>query len=272
MDGGRNFGHVVAKRATELAIDKARKTDIACVVACRLHHIGRVGTYPEMAANAGLIGFTACSGARAGMEQAPFGGRARRLGTNPISFAFPSNVGGPILLDMATSVVAAGKVRIARSRGTAIPTHWILDSQGMPTSDPAAFFNGGTLLPLGGQEGYKGYGLAFVVEVLCGMLSRDGYSQEGDHPYQNPTFIMALNPEVFVPLATLKEEVSDLVRFVKETPKLPGVTEIQYPGEKEARGRADHQAHGIDVEESTWQQLMTIVRERKLEEKVGPLP
>ena len=272
IDGGYNFGHVVAKRAMELAIEKAHKTDIACVVARRLHHIGRVGTYPEMAARAGFIGITACSCAGGGMEQAPFGGKTRRLGTNPMSIAFPSGLEGPVLLDMATSVVAAGKVRMARSRGTDIPAHWVLDTDGNPSSDPMAFFNGGTLMPLGGQEGHKGYGLAVAVEVLCGILSRDGYSREGDYPFLNPTFIIALNPEVFVSATTLQEEVADLVRFLKETPTLPGIKEVQYPGEKEAKGRIEHQAHGIDVEEPTWQKFLDIVKEQGLEDKVGPLP
>ena len=272
IDGGWNYGHVVAKRAMETAIEKARKTDIACVVARRLHHIGRVGSYPEMAAKAGLIGIAACSTGPGGNEQAPFGGTKRRLGTNPLSIAFPSDLEGPVLLDMATSVVAAGKVRIARSRGTKIPSNWVLDSEGKPSTDPMAFFNGGTLLPLGGQEGHKGYGLAFAVDVLCGILSRDGHSSDGEHRFANPTFTFALNPEVFVSLADLRKEVGDLARFQKATPTLPGVKEVQYPGEKEATSRLKYGPHGIDVEDSTWQQLVNIVKEQGLESKVGRLP
>jgi uncharacterized oxidoreductase len=272
IDGGLNFGHVVAKRAMELAIEKARKTDIACVVARRLHHIGRVGTYPEIAAKAGFIGITACSTGPGAKEQAPFGGTDRRLGTNPLSIAFPSNLEGPVLLDMATSVVAAGKVRIARSRGTEIPAHWVLDSDGKPSTDPMSFFDGGTLMPLGAGEGHKGYGLAFAVDVLGGILSRDGHSQEGDHPITNSTFIVALNPEVFLSLDEMKEEVAALGRYVKKSPPSAGVQEVQYPGEKEAKGRKKYRVSGIDVEDSTWQGLLTIVKEQGLEEKIGPLP
>mgnify|MGYP001614511939 FL=1 len=163
-------------------------------------------------------------------------------------------------------------VRIARSRNEKVPGHWILDSEGRPTTDPAAFFGGGALLPVGGEAGHKGYGLAFIVEALCGIFSRDGYGKEGPHRFSNSSMYIVLNPEVFVPLATLKEEVGDLTRFVKATPPLPGVKEVQYPGEKEVKSRKERLAHGIEVEESTWQALKAIVKEQGLEVTLGMLP
>jgi len=271
VDGGWNFGHLVAKRSMEIAIEKAKKTDISCVVGKRLGHIGRVGTYPEMAAAAGMVGLAACSVAGGAMEQAPFGGRKGRLGTNPISIGFPGNPEGPILLDMATSVVAAGKARIARSRNEKLHGQWVVDSEGRLSDDPAAFFSGGSLMPVGGEAGHKGYGLAFIVEALCGVFSRDGYGNDGPHRFSNSSMYIVINPEVFVPLATLKAEVADLSRFMKATPPLAGVKEVLYPGEKEIKSRKER-AHGIEVEESTWDAMKTIVKEQGLEKTLGALP
>ena len=272
VDGGWNFGHVVAKRAMELAVKKARETDIACVVVRHLNHIGRVGTYPEIATRAGMVGMACCSMGGTVMEQAPFGGKQARLGTNPISIGLPSSLDGPILLDMATSVVAAGKVRVAKSREESIPSNWVLDSEGRPSTDPNAFLNGGAVLPLGGDAGHKGYGLAFAVEVLCGILSRDGYSREGTHRFSNSSFMIAINPEVFVPLDTLKEETGDFARFQKGSPTMPGIKEVQYPGEKEVKSRQERLARGIEVEESTWDQLKVLVSGLGLEKTLAPLP
>ncbi len=273
VDGNWNLGHVVAKRSMEIAIEKAKKTDIAIVVARRLGHIGRVGTYPEMAAKAGFIGFACCSMGGGLGEVAAFGGYKRAIGTNPMSWAFPTDMDGPVLLDMATSVVAAGKVRIARSREEKIPEHWVLDKDGKPTTNPNDFFNDGALQPLGGLlSGHKGYGLAMVVESLCGPLSRDGFAGQNKPQFSNSSTYIAINPEAFVPLDTYKQEIAELVKNMKAQKTLPGVKAVQMPGDKEINGRKEHGAHGIDVEVSTWTALKDIVKELKLESKVGKLP
>src|SRR5207253_9582408 len=126
----------------------------------------------------GMIGLATADSGRSPKHVAPFGGREARLGTNPISIAVPSDLEAPFYLDMATSAVAAGKIQLAVSRGEQIPTGWIVDSEGRQTTDPKAFRKGGALLPLGGTEGYKGSGLAAMVEVLCGLLTGLGFGVE----------------------------------------------------------------------------------------------
>ena len=162
---------------------------------------------------------------------------------------------------MATSVVAAGKVRIARSRGERLGHDWVLDAEGRPSTDPEALFEGGTILPLGGDAGHKGYGLAFAVEALCGILSRDGYARPGSHRLSNSTFIIAINAEAFLPIATLEEETTNLASFMKDTPTVPGGKPVQYPGEKETQTRKQRLADGIEVEESTWDRLKVLADE-----------
>src|SRR5258708_21650651 len=123
----------------------------------------------------GVTGLAAADSGRSPKHVAPFGGREARLGTNPISIAVPSDLEAPFYLDMATSAVAAGKIQLAAARGEEIPQGWIVDSEGRQTTDPRQFRNGGALLPLGGTEGYKGSGLAAMVEGLCGLLTGLGF-------------------------------------------------------------------------------------------------
>lgn len=268
IDGHRNFGHIVAYRATQLAIEKARKTTIGCVGTRNVDHIGRLGAYPEMMAEAGLGGIICANGG--GIHNvAPYGGAKSRIGTDPIAMAFPSDFDGPILLDMATSVHAAGKVTVYQRQGIPFPSDWLLDSEGRPTTDPRELSKGGTMRTFGGRVGYKGFGLAFFVEILAGILARNGYSRDTGSTdpmssieyYSNGFFIIAINCESFLPLETLKREISDLTAWIKTSPLAEGFDEILYPGELEARRRKERLANGIPLDDTTWDEIKQLVDE-----------
>lgn len=266
IDGHRNFGHIVTYRATQLAIEKARKTTIVCVGTRNVRHIGRLGAYPEMIAEAGLGGIICANSGGPVHNVAPYGGAKGRTGTNPIAMAFPSDFDGPILLDMATTVHAACKVTVYQRQGIPFPSDWLIDSEGRPTTDPREFSKGGAMRTFGGQVGYKGFGLSFFVEILAGILARNGYSRDtgsmdpSEH-LSNGSFIIAINCESFLPLETLKREINDLTAWIKSSPLAEGFDEILYPGELEARRRKERLANGIPLDDTTWDEIKQLVDE-----------
>ena len=272
VDGHRTFGQVGAKFAAQVAIDKAKQSGVSCVTIRNLGHLGRLGAYAEMAAAAGFAAIIYCCGGGHGLCQVPFGGRERRLSTNPIAMSFPSDLKGPISTDIATAVVAEGKLRIYKASGHRIPNGWVLDSEGRSSNDPNDFYKGGALLPLGGSEGHKGYTLAFMADVFGGILSRGGFPGSPGECFSNNSLIVAIDVERFAPLETVKAEVSRMAKHMKETPLAEGSQGILYPGEKEIRTRLERRAKGADIEKATWDQVMTLIREYALEDTVGPLP
>ena len=171
------------------------------------------------------------------MYVAPFGGRDGRLATNPIAIATPARVGHPILLDITSSVVAQGKIRVAVNRGESVPLGWLMDSEGEPTSNPQDLMVSppGALLPLGGIAGHKGYALSLMIDILGGALSGAGCSGSGNTRLQNGVLMIALDIANFTPLDDFYEHVDGLVSHVKASPTAPGFDEILTPGEIEAR-------------------------------------
>jgi uncharacterized oxidoreductase len=263
VDGHWGLGQVVARRAMELAIQKAKAARISSVGAYHLYHLGRLADYTCMAAEQELVGIMTVNAGGASPVVAPFGGTAGRLGTNPISIAFPTGGPLPFVFDMATSVVPEGKVRVKRNRGEPTPPGWLLDGQGDPTTDPRALYQDprGAILPLGGSVGHKGFGLGMVVEVLSGILARGGYAREGDRPFSNGTFIIVIDISAFVDPAEFRAEVDDLLRYVKSAPRAPGVEAIFYPGEPELLEQRTREREGIPLEDETWKQLLTLAQE-----------
>lgn len=262
VDGGWNLGQVVATRATEIAIEKARATGMALVVCHNTMHAGRVGAYGEQIVRAGMaaMGGVNTPGARL---VAAFGVGHRRTGTNPLMFAFPGDTPEtPFVLDMATSVVAEGKLKVAVNKGASVPEAWILDGDGKPSTDPRDFYGTGdnekpgTLLPVGGPySGYKGFGLNLAVEALGGMLSGAGTAVEGPR-VTNGVFIMAIDVARFTPLAAFTGLMAGLGAHVKEPPYQPGVTEVLLPGEPERRTMAQRLRDGLPLDDETWKQTV----------------
>ena len=184
IDGNWGFGYVVTDRAMRYTIDKAKKQKVAAATVFRQSHIGRLASYPLMAAREGMIAMITADSGRSAKAVAPFGGAKARLGTNPICFAIPSNLEGPLFFDMATSAAAAGKINVATARGEQVPAGWLIDADGKPSTDPRVLRQGGALLPVGGTEGYKGYGLATIVEILLGPADRPWLRRRTDGPAQ----------------------------------------------------------------------------------------
>ena len=194
--------------------EKARLSGIATVVLRNTSHIGRVGAYPLMAAREGMIGQIFVNAGRLGYQIAPFGGIDGRLSTNPIAFAAPRRNAHPILVDMTTSVVAEGKVRLAINQGVQVPEGWLIDGKGQPTTDPDDFKDDppGAILPLGGAAGHKGYGLSIMVELLGGALSGQGCAAGDREMISNGVLINAYDIEYFTDLETFYDEVEGLTR------------------------------------------------------------
>ena len=258
IDGHWGFGFHVNAKAMQLTIDKAKKTDVAACTVFRQSHVGRLAAYPLMAMKEGMIGLATADSGRSPKVVAPFGGREARLGTNPISIGVPSDLEAPFYLDMATSAVAAGKVMLAAARKEPIPAGWIVGSDGRETTDPGQLRKGGALLPLGGTEGYKGSGLAAMVEILCGLLTGLGFGVEPSGRHNDGCFMAVFRVEAFRPLAEFKREVADFARYLKATPASEGSPGVYYPGEIEHRNEQARRKSGIEVEEATWEKLRAL--------------
>ena len=205
IDGHWGFGFHVNAKAMALTIEKAKTANVAACTVFRQSHVGRLAAYPLMAMRAGMIGIATADSGRSPKHVAPFGGREARLGTNPISIAVPSDLEAPFYLDMATSAVAAGKIALSVARGEQIPQGWIIDAEGRHTTDPTQYRKGGALLPLGGSEGYKGSGLAAMVEVLCGLLTGFGFGVEPTGRHNDGCFMAVFNVAAFRPLEGFRE-------------------------------------------------------------------
>jgi uncharacterized oxidoreductase len=261
IDGHWGFGFHVNARAMALTIEKAKTANVAACTVFRQSHVGRLAAYPLMAAKAGMIGIAAADSGRSPKHVAPFGGREARLGTNPLSIAVPSDLEAPFYLDMATSAVAAGKIQLAVARGEAIPKGWIIDAEGRHTTDPRDYRKGGALLPLGGTEGYKGSGLAAMVEVLCGLLTGLGFGVEPTGRHNDGGFMAVFNVAAFRPLAQFKQEVADFARYLKSTPPAEGSRGVFYPGEVEYLREQERRKNGIEIEDATWDRLRALARD-----------
>jgi len=260
VDGKRGFGQIVARRGMEVAMAKAAAIGVAAVGVYNSNHIGRLADYTEMALERDMLALLAVNAGGAGQRMAPWGGRAPRLSTNPFAFACPTGSAVPISFDVATTVAAEGKVRLKRNRKEQAPPGWLIDADGKPTTDPNALYGTpeGSILPVGG---HKGYSLALMVEVLGGIMARAGHSRENPGPVMNGIFMVVVDIARFVSPQNFRSEADDLIRYLKTSPLVPGVSEIMYPGEPEARSEAERLQKGIFVEEETWGQIVQAARD-----------
>lgn len=260
LDGGHGLGHYVATRAMRLAIEKAKRQGVGAVGVQNTNHFGIAGYYAEMAVREGLIGIVTTT---TDALVHPWGGVEPLLGTNALAVGIPSEP-KPILLDMAMSVAARGKLVKALKEGKPIPEGWAIDSEGRPATDPKKGLEG-ALSPFGGV---KGYGLALALEVLAGPLVGaaagkevvgtlepvEGYSTKGD-------FMIAIDPAAFGSAEEFKARVQRFVAQLKESRKAPGVEEILVPGEPEFRTRGKRLREGIPISDEVWAELERLAKE-----------
>ena len=269
IDGHWGFGFHVNAKAMALTIEKAKTANVAACTVFRQSHVGRLAAYPMMAIREGMIGLATADSGRSPKHVAPFGGREPRLGTNPISIAVPSDLEAPFYLDMATSAVAAGKIALAVARNEEIPRGWIIDKEGRHTTDPKDYRKGGALLPLGGTEGYKGSGLAAMVEVLCGLLTGLGFGVEPTGRHNDGCFMAVFNVAAFRPLKDFKKEVAEFARYLKSTPPSEGSHGVFYPGEIEYLREQERRKIGVEIEDATWDKLRSLAAEYKIAGELG---
>src|SRR3954468_23842485 len=237
LDGDNGMGHLVMKRAAEMAVEKARTTGIAWVNSQFSNHAGPASLYACMPLAADMIGLYFAVGNANHLP--PWGGLDMLLSTNPIAAAIPAGDEKSIILDMATTVAAYGKVKTKALRGETMPEGWMIDRQGKPLTDPTRA-DEGMLLPLGGMEaGYKGYGLALVIGLLAGTLGgaamgRDviDFNHDDDSVTNTGQAVAAINIAAFGDVAEFKASVDTLVRDIRNSERMPGVERITVPGER----------------------------------------
>jgi uncharacterized oxidoreductase len=267
LNGNWGFGHVTAVAAMNVAIRKAREASVGLVTVHRCNHVGRLGAFSPLAAEADMIGMLANNGHGADLAMPPSGGIGRVLPANCLAVACPSAGEFPIALDFTTAVAAGGKVRVTLAKGERMPDGWMIDHEGYPTNDPGVYMTEpkGALLPFGGPVAHKGYGLAFVIDILSGALSPAGCSRQDSKVTGNALFVQAINIEAFRPLDAFKAEVKRFVDYVKSAEPAPGSHEVLVPGERSWRTRKERSKSGIPVPDSTWEQIVETGRKVGLE-------
>jgi LDH2 family malate/lactate/ureidoglycolate dehydrogenase len=254
VDGAWNFGMVTASRAMEVAIRKAQQHHTACVVTERCGHAGRLGTYTQFAAENGLLAVGVCNSPRHGHFVLPWGGRAGRLGTNPISFAVPTSVGPAIIADFSTSAAPEGKIRLYRDQGKTLPEGWIVDAQGVPSINPSDFYGPpmGSILPFGREIGYRGYALSLLVEILGGALA--GHDIAVERPGNGVAFFV-IDISAFIPVAQFHALIERMRSYLKSSPPADGFSEVLLPGEPDFRTAESRRLEGIPIDEKTWSEM-----------------
>ena len=259
VDAQHSFGQVAAKFAMEVSIDKAQTHGLAATALLNSNHVGRVGEWVAMAAEANMIGLAFCNGGSPGGLVAPHGGIERKLGTNPFAAAVPINGRSPFILDFATSVLAEGKVRVARNKGVELPDGIILDNKGQPSTNPHDLYNQGMLLPAGL---YKGFGLSLLIEMLGGLLTGMGSPALPDYKlFRNGVVFLVLAIKPFRPLADFLLETAQLAQSIKNTQPAAGVDAVLLPGEPEEQTAVRRRASGIPLDETTWAQITTVAHQ-----------
>ncbi len=248
VDGDNTQGHLVMKFCAELAIEKARKSGVAWVGCRHSNHAGPAALYAKMPMAKDMIGLYVAVGNANHLP--PWGGTEMLLSTNPIAIAVPTDEEAPIVLDMATTVAAYGKVKTAAQRGEQMPEGWMVDKDGQPLTDPNRASEG-FLLPIGGP---KGYGLSLMFGLLAGTLNGAAFGKDlvdFNADFTTPTntgqFIVAIDIAAFADVDAFKRNVDGIVRMMKASPKMTGYDEILLPGERSHRTRLAREKNGIPI-------------------------
>ncbi|QDJ12223.1 Malate dehydrogenase (plasmid) [Roseomonas mucosa] len=244
VDGHAGMGQVLSAYAADEAVRRAKAHGIGAVGLRNSGHFGTAMYFTRRAAQAGCVAFLSTNASPA---MAPWGGREKRVGTNPWSWAAPVGSRPPMVLDIANTGVARGKIYLAKQKGLPIPEGWALDAEGVPTTDPAAAI-GGIILPM---AAHKGYGIAVMMDVLSGVLTGSAFGNGVVGPYEpeKPSgagqMMIALNIEAFMPAADFQARMETLVAELKGTPLAQGAEEIFYPGELEGRSEERGRRDGV---------------------------
>ncbi|MFN0196917.1 MAG: Ldh family oxidoreductase [Planctomycetaceae bacterium] len=263
-DGHWGFGQIVAQDLVNRLVAKAQQFGIACGTLRRSAHIGRLGEYAETAAAQGLSSIICANTHGAAQRVAPVGGKRPRLGTNPLCIGVPGGAQGPCILDFGTSATAEGKVRVKQIAGQQVPNGWLLDPEGNPTTDPNQLYGNppGSILPMGGDQAYKGFGLAYMIELLCGGFSGGPVVHPNPPPPMgNCAFFIILDPRQFAGSDHLIQQALQLEEFVRGTPLIDGCKEITLPGDPERRTLAERQQNGIPLDDGNWAALSKLAGE-----------
>jgi LDH2 family malate/lactate/ureidoglycolate dehydrogenase len=262
IDCHNSIGQVGATRAMQMTIEKAAKTGVAFSAVRHSNHYGMAAYWAMMALPHGMIGF---SSTNAPAAMAPTGGRTAMFGTNPFAIAIPAGKELPVVLDLATTVVARGRIVLHAKQDKPLEPGWALDEMGVPTTDPQAALKG-LLAPIGG---YKGYGIALAIDFLCGILTGSNYgthfpgflADNMSEPTDVGSFFAAVNVESFMDLSEFTATIDKAIREVKSSAKAEGVKRIFIPGEIEFDTKAERLAHGIPIPAPVVKDFIALGRE-----------
>lgn len=278
IDGHDGMGHVISKRAMQMAIDKAKKYGMGMVAVRNSTHYGIAGYYSIMACNAGMIGLT---GTNARPSIAPTFGVENMLGTNPLVFGMPTDEEFPFVIDCATSITQRGKIEVYARAGKELPGGWVIDESGNARTDTDQILKDlvkGTaaLTPLGGigeeTGGYKGYGYATVVEILSAALQGGSFlkgllgfdENNKPMPYHLGHFFMAVDISAFTDLEAFKKTTGDILRALRSSRKAPGHDRIYTAGEKEYLAWLDRKDKGVPINEALQKDIIALKKDLNL--------
>jgi len=258
VDGNFGYGQVIGKEAMTIAAERAGTHGFAAVSIRNAGHLGRIGAWAEQLAEAGLASFHFVNTSGFGILVAPHGGSDRRLSANPLAAGVPVAGGRPLILDIATSVVAEGKIQVTKNKGEQLAPGLVIDGAGRPTTDPAAFYADppGAIFPFGG---HKGSGLSFFCEVLAGSLS-GGFASNPQSPTAgrlvNNMLTLAFDPAAFGGADFFADDIGRLVTWTKASPPIDAGGAVLLPGEVEDRTRAERERDGIPIDGGTFARIV----------------
>jgi uncharacterized oxidoreductase len=260
VDGGRGLGQVQAHRLLDRLVPRAQALGLAAGTLKHCGHIGRLGEFAEAAAGQRMAFIGTVNGHGFGRGVAPPGGIQARIGTNPLCLGVPTDA-APIVLDIGTSVCAEGKVRVAFNKGKPVPPGWLLDEKGKETTDPGVLYREprGSILPLGGPQAYKGFGIGLLLDMFAGGLSGAPCSRpDAPNLVANAVLFILLDIAQFAGAGHFLQEVHALSKSVRTCRRAEGASEILLPGDPERREKAHRLEAGIPLDDGTWNQLVKV--------------
>jgi hydroxycarboxylate dehydrogenase B len=265
LDGGAGYGQSIGLQATRMAIERAQKHGVSITALGNSHHLGRIGHWAEMAVAEGLVSLHFVN-VQSFARVAPFAGADRRFGTNPVCIGVPLPGEPPFVLDMATSAVAQGKLRVAHNKRAKIPHGWLIDDAGNPTDDP----RWGVLAPLGAMVCFgehKGYGLAVACELLGGALTGGGVTDHDNKTQRrvlNGMISIVLDPARLGTQQAFAEDAKSFLAWLRSSRPAPGHHRVRIAGEPEREYRAQREREGVPVDEETWKEIRAAAAKLKL--------